>query len=613
MSGICGILSLNPRKAVTKSSFEDMLRDLKKNDQQSEQSFSFQSHTHFGLINIQTENLIDNSFQDKKNGILVLIHGNIFINHENVEFKTEKTTDALLRLFKEKREKIVDHLSGWFILLFYDANEDEIFIFNCKSGQLPLFYCIQNDLFIFSSNLNSILKTNLIEKKLNPTTFVEMSLFTYPISNNTLVENVMMLGNSNVIQIKKRRISIKKYWDYSELFKYKNLQSKESFELINETLKKVTMKIIPRDRKVAVTLTGGWDGRLILSYLNTLPKDQFFLYSFGAENSPDILIPQEISKKLDFQYFPFLLDNQYLEYSFFDSAEQVIRRSNCYVNYTRSHYYFTLDKIGDLTDIAISGNGGSNILKNVNKAGSVFNENLLNLFSKDFSTDCLKEIYDGSTVNHVLKTNKNTFENLLNAINSSDIMFGKDVRTNEKFYHFLLSNIERKYFGMEAASYGAKIYNFSPFFDDEFLVALSKTPYIGFKQNFLKSDLFNKHEISRLYARLIKHNFPALCNFNSDKGFSLAEVNSPLYFPKIILKKYISRKIPKKKKIDNYNTRAVHAIFFEKFIKNADYRGKIFDYNAISELFYSEKYKKNTMFFANMMSFIFWCQDVGFS
>jgi asparagine synthetase B (glutamine-hydrolysing) len=493
--------------------------------------------------------------------------------------------------------------------VIYDEPNKKVLVINCKTGLIPVFYVQHNGYFIFSSKLGSILKSRLVKPDINYDTIIESLLFNYPISNNTHVKNISQLESSSIIGIFENTFRKFKYWDFTELFKLESISKKESVDLIDNTLKNVISKISKTDNHIATTLTGGWDGRLVLSYLNNIPKDKILLYSFGSKNSPDIVIPEIISKKLGYQYQPFILDDTYLEENFINSAKKTIINSDGFVTFTRAHYYHTLMNVGKMTDRVLSGNGGSNILKNVNKPGMVFNHNLLPLFSNGFSKDSIRNVYRNNHIENFVFTDNNQLDRLINNIQESEVLRDNSFTKNQVFYHFLLSNIERKYFGMEIASYSSRLHNLSPFFDDDFLHALAQTQYIGYKNDFLKGDLLSKEKISKLYANLIKRNTPELMSFSSDKGFSLSELTNPIFYPKIVFRKYIKNKLFRPKPADNYNTHVTYSQFFHTLPNHGLKDDEFINFQNLQSAFESNSYSHNKSFFASLLSIFYWIQS----
>ena len=92
------------------------------------------------------------------------------------------------------------------------------------------------------------------------------------------------------------------------------------------------------NKKLNMTLTGGWDSRVVLSKLLPDQNKRLNLYSFGAEDADDILIPKYIAKREHLKYTSYVLDQAYLDNDFLPQAKRTIELSRATRNYKRTHY-----------------------------------------------------------------------------------------------------------------------------------------------------------------------------------------------------------------------------------------------------------------------------------
>ena len=137
----------------------------------------------------------------------------------------------------------------------------------------------------------------------------------------------------------------------------------------------------------------------------------------------------------------------------------------------------------------------------------------------------------------------------------------------DRFSTFLLSFTERKYFGAEMTSYRHLVNNLSPFIDFDFIQAISHTVfYNGSKKT---SGMMSNWQNSILYARLIKKNSTQLADFPTDKGVKLSDLLNPLHYPKVLIKKYVRKKVPVKRDQDPYNTDRSLGIFHKLCKENS--------------------------------------------
>ncbi len=317
-------------------------------------------------------------------------------------------------------------------------------------------------------------------------------------------------------------------------------------EIVDEALQSITNNLVRTNEPFGLSLTGGWDGRLILSYfLNK--NDKFYLYSFGTENSLDIKIPKLISSALNLKYIPIYLDEDFIKHYFYSYGLKTIYYSNGFRNFNVGHYLYAMEKLTNMSNFIITGNCGSNLLKSVSSTGHIYNEYIKLIF----------DTYDGeklyARIKHkFLQENpgyliaedvwNQFFENLL-VISE---YHRKEYTQNQNFYAFLLSTIENMYFGSEVSASSHRITNISPFTQLNFLEKIAQTPYFGAHHNyFSKKDKKIRFARSKLYAVLIKRNSPVLSRFITDRGYKIQDLLSNSGMLKILSKRFHNKIIKK--------------------------------------------------------------------
>ncbi len=492
--------------------------------------------------------------------------GNLLLTNkmkENYSLKENSlipNDESLLNLFEDKGIEVFKEFAGWFNVITYSVDSNEIEIINSRLGLIPLYYFVKEDKVIISSRLSAFFKT-LQNIEIDSGAVIQQCLYNYTFSDFTYIKNVKCLPASVVAKITSSKVTLKSYWSVRDEFVDKPLNTKDSSELFDETFNSLIKSISDIQKKWCISLTGGWDCRLILAYaLKYKAKEDIFLYSFGAKDSPDITIPAEISKKHKLNYIPIILDEDYLKTKFIDSARKTILYSDSHRSLKRAHYLYAIDMIRQHSSLIITGIGGSNLLKSTAySANNVFNKFVLGLIKNSNFEEELESQYSFIKSNYNFISNDFKYQDF---IESFDIPYLKQLHeidnVDERFCTYLVSNIERKYFGAEISTYRHLVFNYSPFFDYEFLQTLLKTSFFG-GYNSIK--LFPVLRNALLYSKLINRNNEFLGKENTDRNIPLYNMNTPgKYFNSLI--KYLSKKnSAREKSSDLYNTRNVTQLF----------------------------------------------------
>ena len=502
----------------------------------------------------------------KQSNTFILISGTIFIPEE---WKREKKSDFenynafVTHIYDEYGIEAFKNINGWFNVVTIQENTLRIELFNSKLGLDTLYYYLSNNEIIISNRLKifSAIKSDLT---LNQGVVLQQSLYNYPFSNQSILQQVELFPSASLAIIENGKIESHKYWSIQDDMTAHPLGFSDSVELLDESLDNVVKRYLQQPGRKSLSLTGGWDGRLLLAYaLKYVSPDELLLYSFGAENSPDIIIPKRISDKLGYRYFSIPLNAEYMENEFFSRASATVINSDSGRSFKRAHYLYAMDILSRKSDVVLTGVGGSNLLKSSAYAPcNVFNKYVLELIhSTDFDStvkshyDYIQKQFGEHIVMPSLKDFRDSFES------KETLNLFKIESKSERFTNYLISNIERKYFGAEIKSYRHLVSNFAPFFDAEFLHALMKTMFFGgYPAKNSKEAVFLN---SRLYARLITRNNKDLAKQATDRGFSMYEVNNPLLLGNLVYKYWKHRREIKRNPFSHYNTDGALHVFLQ--------------------------------------------------
>jgi len=553
MAGICGIIQKNSKiqKGRLDTAFERMLSKLPANSNQSSDRLeqdSFWVGKSFPITQGNESGIIHNP----ELSVYCAVEGLVYINdsekanirRENggVEFPSQN--QYIPYLYAKYTFDFVKYLTGWFNIFLFDQKQGLATLVNDRIGFLPMFIYDSDDEFVFASKIESILASGLMASiEFDAVSFAEQFLFNYQLSNHSLIKNINTLPAATVYQLKLEDKNKSIYWSPCELIVEKPLPKKEGFEVINEALEVAISKAFANlQGDVAITLTGGWDGRLVLSYALEKFSERIHTFSYGTAISPDIAIPKIIAQSMGFRHTPFLLDQSYLDSYFPNSARSTIVLSNGVRGYRRAPYLYVMPQLLGISNLILSGNFGDEMFKfAVLKPSEVQSEALINYIQSDFKKRprFLHQLFQDQ---FLINTSNSELDDEWNRRlqDLEDELSCYDNRS-KKYNHLKLTRIANRFFGYEVNSYNDYTNNFSPFLDFDFISMFSKTIYCGIYHPFNGNRITDKEMIAILYANLIKKNHKTLAKYNTDRGYSMADVTNP--FGKILT--YTKRRFSK--------------------------------------------------------------------
>lgn len=464
----------------------------------------------------------------------------------------------------------IHRLSGYYNVFIMETGQSRAYLFNDRLGILPLFFYEDEAVFIFASKLEAILKTGLIPKPVfDEVSFAEHLLFHYIISDHTYIRGINTLYNAALLTMQSGHIRTVRYWSVCELIQTARQHELSDFNCLQAALQKAVDRAVPRgDKPYNFTLTGGWDSRLLLAYLLPHTKSRLRAYSFGAENSSDLLIPKQITEKEGLTYTPIVLNKDYLDKEFLPWAKQTVSLSGGSRNYKRTHYLFAAGKVSSESSVTLTGIFGDEVLK-VGKPGSgeVIAPLMIDWISSDFDIEAITSDLSKQTwLAEIYGDSVSLTDELLQRMKERSHDYSGLSTLSEKYFAFRFTLNLRKYFGAEINSYNDYLSAEMPFLDYDFLRSYASTGYAGFRYPYRKSSLLCKRRTTMLYYRLTAGSYHALTGYDSSRGFSMQEAVSLMGNYHIIISKLLNKN---KNKIDGFYTAPTDSIFYGLLQKTA--------------------------------------------
>ncbi len=221
----------------------------------------------------------------------------ILIN-KGCKFYTETDTEVLLNLFEYfKFEKSLSMIEGMFAFALWDKKFKKLYLARDRFGEKPLYYYKnKNDqsLFIFASELKSLISHPNFVKKINKMAASLMLRYSYVPSPLSIYENVFKIQPGHFLEIdvndKKLKFNTPRSWiEKSENFdsevyndEKKTIQTLEDLLVQNIGLQKQA------DVNVGVFLSGGIDSTLIATLMQKLSNNKIETFNISLnEKSHD--------------------------------------------------------------------------------------------------------------------------------------------------------------------------------------------------------------------------------------------------------------------------------------------------------------------------------------
>lgn len=201
---------------------------------------------------------------------------------QGYEFISNNDTEVILAAFDFWGGECFNKFNGMWAFLIIDLFTNRIIISRDRFGIKPLYYYQDEENFVFSSEIKSILQFPNVKTSLNKN-FVKEYLFsgTKEYVSETAFENIYRFNVSSYIDIDINEIfnefSPRKYWELKPNIndeKFDQLKALEYAEKYYEILKDAVEVRLRADVKVGSASSGGLDSSSIVYLINQILKEK---------------------------------------------------------------------------------------------------------------------------------------------------------------------------------------------------------------------------------------------------------------------------------------------------------------------------------------------------
>ena len=204
-------------------------------------------------------------------------------------FKSTSDTEVLLTAFCEWGIESILKFNGMFAFAIWDKHKRELKLVRDRYGIKPLYFFKKGSILIFASEIKAILKSSLVNAKIDNEGLYEYLTFQNFLTNKTLFKNIETLPAGSVLTIDLNgKFTINTFWDfdYNEEIKSSN----ENLVLKCEELFHSAVKSqLVSDVEIGSYLSGGIDSGGIAAfaskYVNNLKT---FTVGFDMQSASGI-------------------------------------------------------------------------------------------------------------------------------------------------------------------------------------------------------------------------------------------------------------------------------------------------------------------------------------
>jgi len=245
-------------------------------------------------------------------GLHVVFNGEIYNYNEIREelisfghqFSTHSDTEVILHGWKQWGERSINKWRGMFAITLFDEQAGELICIRDRPGVKPFYYYFNDGLFLFASELKSLMTHPGFTKEINTDAVASFLQYGYVSSPHCIFNHTYKLPAGHILRLslKSKDIQLHQYWNVYDYYNKPKLPISLT-DAINETEKILSQSFQYRmvaDVPVGVFLSGGYDSTCVTALLQKNSAEKIKTFTIGStdKNLDEAPFAKEIARHL---------------------------------------------------------------------------------------------------------------------------------------------------------------------------------------------------------------------------------------------------------------------------------------------------------------------------
>lgn len=265
-------------------------------------------------------------------------------------FTTHSDSEVILHGYEEYQENIVNHLRGMFAFVIYNRETHAFFAARDHFGIKPLYYALQDSLFVYASEIKAILKHPQFKKQLNPDALQPYLSFQTSVLDETFFKDVFALKPGHMLMYKDNILTTRAY--HSLTFEPSRAHTQEEvLALLKESVQ--AHKIA--DVEVGAFLSSGVDSSFIAT---TSEVDKTFTVGFTHDGFNECEEAKVLASMINSDHYSKIIS----EAEFFEVLSDVqYYADEPHANLSAVPLYFLAQLAAKKVKVVLSGEGADEL------------------------------------------------------------------------------------------------------------------------------------------------------------------------------------------------------------------------------------------------------------
>jgi len=320
MCGIAGVLNLT-NKAVDPRMIH-CITDAMSHRGPDANGFYVEGEVALGhrrLSIIDLSNIANQPMSDASGRYWLIFNGEIY-NFKEIKkelsdypYQTQGDSEVILAAYSKWGGDCVKKFTGMFTFAIWDVKDKELFIARDRMGVKPLYFFINDEYFLFASEIRALLKSEIIPNKVETKAIHEYFHYqsvSYPYS---IIKGIMQLEAGCYMIVRNGKTETRKYWDITKCKSNFDFSDKKKVQQhLRQLLQQSVQRRLVSDVPLGAFLSGGIDSSAIVGLMaeaSSLPVNTFTI-GFEEKEYDESRYADIIAKKFNTHHTSITLSPQ---------------------------------------------------------------------------------------------------------------------------------------------------------------------------------------------------------------------------------------------------------------------------------------------------------------
>lgn len=199
-------------------------------------------------------------------------------------FKTKSDTEIILHAYEQWGRDCVAKFNGIFAFAMWDKKRQELILARDHLGVKPLYYLQLGSLFIFASEIKSLLQVPGCPREVDIVGLSQLFTLRFVPSPKTMFRNINKLPPGHWMVVSEKGTEVKRYWNWKPSSRQQFTTEAELVEIYRTLIEDAVRLQMRSDVPVGLFLSSGIDSGCLLALMNQHSSGAVHTFTIGFED-----------------------------------------------------------------------------------------------------------------------------------------------------------------------------------------------------------------------------------------------------------------------------------------------------------------------------------------